>query len=417
MGCLVGILVFCALGGNVLLISGELNKDNPFEYIMAIIAIIADIALVCYIVSACIKSSERRKEEKEKQRINDVTQKVNELLALYSPQKPIFIQKAQHISIANSLVNKEIVFTVNQFKDVLRDSVSKCNEIDQAINSILACVRCHNFDEKLEYLSANAENLQRLKSESDKLHNEIKHHKIELLNEDEKLLLLVKRSLVALLSSKKCVCEGFNLKDIICQEEPSDLQFFNCKYSHATLHIGEFYYCLFSNVILVFDNMGVFSSAIDPTAFSITVNRVSTDILVVNNTLPTHQYIDEDSVCVEHGTIQQSWTHTCRDGSPDLRYSYNPRIEYKTDKYEYGNVTISILGNEVSLSISSGNALNALEQVCAEYIRKCNDRHNPVPDLLKLLSSVLDNNEKDIIYVSEKYMSNSSQKNYFCSIS
>lgn len=52
-GCLAGILVFCALGGNAFLFTGALNddlKDNPFAWIMVIIAIVADAILLFYLV-------------------------------------------------------------------------------------------------------------------------------------------------------------------------------------------------------------------------------------------------------------------------------------------------------------------------------------------------------------------------------
>lgn len=411
------ILAMSALVGNIEMVMALFVQDSsPIKEngFLVFVAIIADIALVGYIISACIKGSKRRQEEEEKQRISEVTQKVNELLARYSLQKTISLQKAQQINTENSLVNKEVVSTVNQFKDSLRDNISKCNEIDQAINRILTCVGCRDVDEKLNYLSAKAEELQRLKCESDKLHNEIAKHRIKLLNEDGNLLFLVKKSLNALFSSKKCVIEGLNLKELICEEKPSDLEFFDYKYAPATLHIGTYYYCLFSNVILVFDAMGIFATAIDPTALFIQIERVSVDVRINNNTLPSHQYIDVDSKCVEQGTTRHTWVHTCRDGSPDLRYSYNPRIEYRTDKYEYGNVTMSILGNTVSFSLSSDNATKALERVSREYIRKCNNRHNPIPEFLNLLDRVSENGEQNITYILDINKSNVSAANYFC---
>lgn len=421
-GCLAGILVFSALAGNIFLFSGDLGsggdlEGNSIAIIMVLIAIIADIAIVGYIISACIKSSERRQEEKEKQRISEVTQKVNEILARYSPQKTISLQKAQQINTENSVVNKEVVFTVNQFKDILRDSISKCNEIDQTINHILACVGCKDVDQKLNYLSDKTDELNRLKSESDILHNEISKHKIKLLNEDGNLLFLVKKSLTALFSSKKCVLEGLSLKEFICEENPSDLEFFDYRYASATLHIGTYYYCLFSNVILVFDAKGVFVTAVDPTALSLQIDRVRVDVWINNNTLPSHQYIDVDSKCVEQGATRQTWVHTCRDGSPDLRYSYNPRIEYRTDKYEYGKVSISILENTVSFYLSSDVATKALERVSREYIRKCNNRHNPIPEFLNLLNRVSEDGEQNISYIISMNKNNVSAASYFCSMS
>ena len=192
-GCLAGILVFSALAGNIFLFSGDLGsggdlEGNSIAIIMVLIAIIADIALVGYIISACIKSSERRQEEKENQRISEVTQKVNELVARYSPNKMISLQKAQQPKSEIALVNKEVVFTVNQYKDNLKEIIAKCNEIDHSLKHILSCVGCSNVDDKFNHLTNKINELQRLKTESDSLHREITKHKIRLLNEDGNLL-------------------------------------------------------------------------------------------------------------------------------------------------------------------------------------------------------------------------------------
>lgn len=420
-GCLTGILVFSAIAGNIFLFSGDLGsggdlEGNSIAIIMVLIAIIADIALIGYFISAWIKSSERKQEEKEKQRISEMTQKVNELIARYSPCKAISLQRPQLIRIDNAIVNTEVVFTVNQFKERIRDSISECNAIDQKLTRILACNGCQTVDEKFNFLSEKTEELQSLKNDSDRLHNELSKHKIKLLNEDGNLLFFVKKAFSALLSSKKCVIEGISLKELICEGNPLELSFFDYKYAPATLHIGKNYFCLFSHLIIVFDENGVFVSAIDPTALDIKVERISADVWINNNTLPSHQYIDVDSKCIAQGDTRHTWVHTCRDGSPDLRYSYNPRIEYRTDKYEYGKVEITILGNKVSLYLSSDVATKALERVNREYIRKCNNRHNPIPEFLNLISRVSEEGDGNITYIFDTNKLNGTAGNYFCSI-
>ncbi len=420
-GCLTAILVFSFLAGNIFLFSGDLTsggdlEGNSIAIIMVIIAIIADIALVGYIISACIKSAEKRQEEKENQRISDVTQKVNELIAEYSPKKTISLQKSQQLNVDGALINKEVVFTVNQYKKNLEGVVTKCNEVDQTIRRILSCAGCLNVDEKLAYLSDKKEELQCLKNDSDILHNEISKHKIKLLNEDGNLLFLVKKAFTALYSSKKCIVEGYELKEIICDEKPMDLDYFDYKYAPAILRINKFYYCLFGNIILVFDVNGIFASAIDPTALSITVERISNDVWITNNTFPSHQFLDVDSKCVSQGTTRRTWTHTCRDGSPDLRYSYNPSIEYRTDKYEYGKVTLSILNSTITICLSSETAINALERISKEYIKKCNNRHNPLPEFLNLLYCLSEDSEPNIAYIIDASKKNAAASNYFCII-
>lgn len=420
-GCLTAILVFSFFAGNIFLFGGDLGsggdlEGNSIAIIMVIIAIVADIAFVGYIISACIKNSEKRKEEKENQRISEVTQRVNEIIVRYSPNKTISLQKAQQPQLEIALVNKEVVFTVNQYKNNLKEKISKCNEFDHSLKRILSCVGCSNVDEKLKHLTNKIDELQRLKSESDLLHREIAKQKIKLLNEDGNLLFFVKKSFTSLLSSKKCILEGLSLKEFICDEKPADLELFDYKYAPATFHLGGYYYCLFSNVILVFDVKGIFATAIDPTALAIKVERVRVDVWIRNNTLPTHQYIDLDSKCIEQGQSRRTWAHTCRDGSPDLRYSYNPSIEYRIDKYEYGKIAISVLDSQIQFALSSDVATNALERVGREYIQKYNNRHNPLPEFFNLLYRTSEDGDTNIAYILDATKSNPTTSNYFCVI-
>lgn len=315
-----------------------------------------------------------------------------------------------------SLVNKEVVFTVNQYKDNLRELVSKCNEIDDSLTYILSCYGYSDIGKKYEYLIGKSDELQSLKAESDLLHRKIKKHKIKLLNEDGNLMFLVKISFTTLLSSKKCVAVWMSLNEFICEEKPADLELFDYKYEPATFRLGGYYYCLFSNVILVFYANGTFATAIDPTALAIKVERVCVDVWIRNNALTAHQFIDIDSKCIEEGQARRTWVHTCRDGSPDLRYSYNPSIEYRTDKYEYGKITISVLDSEVQFSLSSDVATNNLERVSREYIKKYNNRQNPMPEFLNLLCRVSEEEDVNITYIMDVTKSNLTTFNYFCAI-
>ena len=50
-GCLVAILGFCLVGGNAFLITGAMTdemSDNPFAWIMVIIALIAETIYLVY---------------------------------------------------------------------------------------------------------------------------------------------------------------------------------------------------------------------------------------------------------------------------------------------------------------------------------------------------------------------------------
>lgn len=75
--------------------SGGDLEGNSIAIIMVLIAIVADISIVGYIISTCIKSSERRQDEK----ISKVSQKVSEILARYSPQKLYLCRKHNRLTL------------------------------------------------------------------------------------------------------------------------------------------------------------------------------------------------------------------------------------------------------------------------------------------------------------------------------
>ena len=75
LGCLSGILAFCFMGGNVFLFTGALNddlSDNPFAWIMVLIAIVADIIAIGYIISVIAKHNEKKRLDKTKNQASQV---------------------------------------------------------------------------------------------------------------------------------------------------------------------------------------------------------------------------------------------------------------------------------------------------------------------------------------------------------
>ena len=409
---MTAFLVIVLIIGNLLLISGSMFGDLS-DNGTAWFVVIAAIAMDCYFIYKIIQSVS---ESHEKKRLDEATQKVNEILARYSPSKMFSIQEAKKLVIDPSLINKEVVFCVKEYKNSISSLLQQSSKVNARLMTILSCKGYTTEIEKADYLTSKLPEIENLKNESDELNERISKNKIKILNEDGDLLFLVKKSFAALFSSKKCVLEGYTLKELICEEKPVDLELFDYKYAPAILHIDKYYYCLFSNVILVFDDNGIFSSAIDPSALSIKSERLSADVWINNNTLPAHQYIDVDSKCIEQGTTRHTWLHTCRDGSPDLRYSYNPRIEYRTDKYEYGKITLSVLDSKIQFALSSDAATKALERVGREYIQKHNNRHNPLPEFFNLLYRMSEDGDTNIAYILDATKSNPTTSNYFCII-
>lgn len=418
-GCLLAIFLGVLVFGNVLIPSlfvGELDEDNWLGIIMAILAIGLDLVLVCYAISSLFKRNERKKEEKKKQWIKDITEEVEEWMQYYKPRETISLEIAKPLQVEPQYINREIILAVNQLKEEMKETIKQCQEVDMKTKRILRCNGCQTIEDKYFSLMSNLEKLKQYEKESTRLHNVINSKKIQMINEEESIMCIVIQAFNKLLSSKTCLTEGdrFEYNNIL----PAEIRLFSYKYAPVAIRIDGYYYCLFSKVILVFDESGVFSSAIDPSAMSVQVNRITADVLVTNNVLSTHQFVNTDSKCIAQGQTQHTWRYTCRDGSPDMRYSYanNPYIEYRSDTYEYGEIALSIAGQTVPFYVSSESAIDSFETMGREYIVKYNNMHDSIPDLLELLKYASGKDLQNVSCMIEAYKPYATKKRFFCEI-
>ena len=280
--------------------------------------------------------------------------------------------------------------------------------------SILSCAGYTTAIEKSDYLTSKLSEIEGLKNESDELIKKISNIKIEILNEDNDLLLFLQSAFLSLLHSKKCVLDSLSINDVISSNTPNDLDLFKFKYTPPVLFVNKFYYCLFSNVVLVFDENGIFSTAVDPSALSVTLNKQTERVLVSNGYTVRQDFTDTDSKLIQRGSTRTTWTYTRNDGLPDRRYSYNPQIEYRSDDYEYGIIVFSVANSSLTMKVSSQTAITIFSTFSEMYIRKCNNLHNPIPDLLLLLKCISEDEDSNLGNIIEAINRSALQKNYFC---
>lgn len=169
-------------------------------------------------------------------------------------------------------------------------------------------------------------------------------------------------------------------------------------------------------MILVFDWNGRFSTALDPTAINISVERRTANVYVSNNSSSiSHKYVDTDSKKIQEGQTTSRWLYSNKDGSPDMRRTHNPLIQSRTDIYEYGEVTIDIAGSPVVFTVSSQAAIERLPYAGIEYSQKHNHLHNPTSDLISLFKHLLGAGNDEIVCELEKAYGNMKKsENYFC---
>lgn len=412
-------LVIVLIIGNLFLFSGAVFddlSDNGIAWFFVIGAIAMDIYFIYLIAQSVSKSREQQRVAAENNRVAEVTRKVEALINKYTMMRLNANRTVVQFQIAPDLINKEVVFTVNSYKDRMAAIYNRYSLITNEINRILACTDCISVDEKYSHLISCEDKLKQLKEEGDSCLSQLSSYKIEILNDNRDLLFEMKLAFRYLLNSKKCQSDSLTIEEFITPDKPNDLMLFKYENEPVILFWEQYYFCLFSNVILVFDKLGVFATAIDSSALRVAVKRETTSVTVSNGTAGSNQYIADDSKCISQGITRSTWLHTCRDGSPDLRYSYNPRLEYRTDTYEYVVIEFVIADKKVSFSASSGTVGDAFEKAAPKYSRKCNNRHDPIPEFLILVKKLSEEDNAQIESIIQVCNARADANNYFCKL-
>lgn len=111
--------------------------------------------------------------------------------------------------------------------------------------------------------------------------------------------------------------------------------------------------------------------------------------------------IYDDTKVITKDIPHHTWLHTCKDGSPDLRYSYNPMSTYYTKQEYYVECSfdLDICGCKLKYAISSFDNCEMLEKAIKKYA-KIKENKDVIPILLDLLSRCSDN--QDIKSIREK---------------
>ncbi|MBE6107394.1 MAG: hypothetical protein E7192_01980 [Erysipelotrichaceae bacterium] len=410
--CLVILLIcatFCIFNGNFF----DGLSNNAIAWFFVCTVIVMDFYLIIKVVSIV---REIHRIAAENNRIAKVTRRVEALISKYTLTSLNVIRTAKSLKINPDLINKEVVFKVNTYREKRAAIYERYTFIANEIRRILDCTGCSLIDDKYAFIISNEDKLKQLKEEGKNCLTHLASYKIELLHDNCDDLYDVSQAFHCLLNSKKCQSESLPINEFITQDKPRDLMLFKYKNEPIRLFWEQYYFCLFSNVILVFDNEGDFATAIDPSALKIAIKRKTASVTVRNGIAEENQYIADDSKCISQGTTRFTWLHTCRDGSPDLRYSYNPSIEYRTDKYEYVIVEFAIADKKVVFSASSGAVGDAFKKVISNYLRKCNDLHEPIPEFLMLVKMIGDKDNTQIESIIQTCNARTDANDYFCKL-
>lgn len=312
----------------------------------------------------------------------------------------------------------EVLQNVNKAISRRRNCAKKMKSIKEEIDGILACPGCGTDRERLKYIKNNEDTLQKKKNEYVFISTEMKTVKVVLLPKEKTAFNRLSTALAEIISSERSTSgSGVALSSFVKLKSniPGDL--FASEQAPIELDYGAYKFFLLPDVVLAYDNAYTFVTAFEPMALIITVKDQKKSVYMRKNSGSTWSYTDSiiarDSALVSEGHTRTSWLHERKSGGPDLRYSYNPRYEFRTDTYAYSDFSIQIGQYKAEYSISKANLSNKLKPMVKDY---CSVMHNvnAVPSLLRLLESV--SKERDAAsLLSEKYESIS--KNVICKVS
>ena len=153
--------------GNLFLFSGAVFDDladNGIAWFFVIGAIAMDIYFIYLIAQSVSKSREQQRIATENNRIAEVTRKVEAFINKYTMMSLNANRTAVQFQIAPDLINKEVVFTVNSYKDRMAAIYDRYSLITNEIKRILACTGCISVDEKYSHLISCEDKLKQLQS-------------------------------------------------------------------------------------------------------------------------------------------------------------------------------------------------------------------------------------------------------------
>ncbi len=312
----------------------------------------------------------------------------------------------------------EVLQNVNKVISRRRNYAKKMKSIKEEIDGILACPGCSTDRERLKYIKNNEGTLQQKKNEYVIISTEMKKVKVVLLSKEKTAFNRLFTALAEITSSEKSESgSGVTLSSFVKLKSniPGDL--FTSEQAPIELDYGAYKFFLLPDVVLTYDKAYTFVTAFEPMALIITVNDQKKSVYMRKNSGSAWSYTDSviarDSALVSEGYTRTSWLHERKSGGPDLRYSYNPRYESRTDTYAYSDFSIQIGQYKAEYSISKANLSNKLNPLVKAY---CSVMHelNAVPSLLRLLESTSKKGEATRL-LSEKYESIS--KNIICKMS
>ena len=392
VGCL---FAFVFLVGELFLFSGQFREEmagNEVASFCAFIALIFNVVFVGMLIKGIIKSAEESRERKEQEHRKQIQDEISEIVKQYTVQEDATKNNVPSITkIDNPLVDSEVVFCVKTYIREAEEQEQKIIELRAKIQKILNYNNYVTGEQNLEYLKQKEPELRVLKDELLDAQKPQDNRKIVLNETTSQELEDIRNSIVESGKSQKVRNMGnLDWKTVTEVSMPVELKYFRSQTKPVMLHLMDYCFCIFSKTILVFTLEGRFVTALQRSCFRVNVQR---DRERAYFNLETQSYssnaVGTDSKCIDKGEERHTWLHTCKDGSMDLRYRNNYRINYRYDTMEYGRIRFSVADFTEEFKFSAEQAILAAEKAAEENekykVTRESNNESSVINLLQLL--------------------------------
>lgn len=294
----------------------------------------------------------------------------------------------------------------------VKSEIDELNKRNGKINSYagkpLLMTKKKYLSRMLPEINANTEKIKALEETVEQLCQQVEEKKsiittmkFVLHEESNQEFETLKKALDIFKKSKKI--EGtMNIKgsEVTVFQQKSDLKFIEYKTPPYSIGLGGNRFYIFPNSVWVFEGddklIGIYKPRVIEAKFEHKEN--------IKYSFKTYPDIVEDTKIVTKDIPHTTWLHTCRDGSPDMRYSHNPQRTYYTQQEYYLECKFELVlcGYIFSYSVSSYDNCEILLKAIKKYseVEECKD---VVPMLLDLLKRCTDGRDLEII--SEKITS------------
>ncbi len=339
---------------------------------------------------------------------NSIFYELNKLIKDYrlpEVQTNLVLVDPLHLSMKTYHSN-DVLIKVRKVVALRKNYLNELNSLKIESDNILACPECNSDNIKLSYIKNRENKLREYKTSYQELSSKIQKIHISLLSSGNKAFDCFKSAINEICSSKKAFSQSeVSLQTFIKLKSSIPGDMFVSNSTPIEFNFGAYKFYTLPDVVLAFNKENIFVTAFEPSALHIQFDDKRKNAIMKkdyqNKWTTDDAIISDDSVLLSEGMVRASWLHEKVSGGPDLRYSYNPMFETRSDTYSYTNFSLRIGQYKAVYSLSKGGISKEMQNKVRDYCFIIRGG-NTIPSLLTLLEKAALKKEESYL-LSEKY--------------